>query len=107
MQQVADERRRRRLAVGAGDTDVAGLRQRAPQELDVADHFDVGILSGDNRRVRERDAWARYKGSDAVLGPGGAHLEALIPRCRARRRLIVPAEHAGTAGAERPRCGKA
>ena len=43
-QQVADERRRRRLAVGAGDADVARLRQRAPEQLDVADHLDAGGL---------------------------------------------------------------
>ena len=106
-QQMTDERRRRRLAVGAGDADVAGLRQRAPQELDIADHLDASIVGGNDDGVRERDTGARHQGGNAVLGASGAHLEALVPCRRARRRQIVPTEHAGTAGSERPRCGEA
>ena len=107
MQQVTDQRRRRRLAIGAGDGDVAGLRQYAPQKLDIAHHLDAGVMRGSDHRVRKRHAGARHQGCDPVLGPGGAHLEALIARRRPRIRRVVPAEHAGTAGTERPRRGEA
>ena len=50
-QQMTDERRRRRFAVGAGDADVAGLRQRAPEELDIADQLDASIVGGNDGGV--------------------------------------------------------
>ena len=107
VKQVTDQRRGRRLAVGAGDGDVAGLRQHAPQELDIAHHLDAGVMRGSDHRVRKRHAGARHQGRDPVLIASGAHLEALIARRRPRIRHIVPAEHARAAGTECPRRGEA
>ena len=73
----------------------------------IAAAHDAGVMCGRNHRVRKRHAGARHQGSDPVLGPGGAHLEALIARRRPRIRRVVPAEHARAAGTERPRRGEA
>ena len=53
---VAEQRRRRRLAVGAGDRDEAGAAFRlAPQKLDVADDLDLGALRELARSGAARD----------------------------------------------------
>ncbi len=68
-QDMGDQRRRRRFAVGAGDGDERrGRRARRPlarEELDVADHFDAGrprALDGPMRlRMGQRHARRQYE----------------------------------------------
>src|SRR3546814_12984000 len=70
LQDVANERGGGRLAVGAGDADVAGVALGARQELDVADDLDAVLLGlGDHRmglRKAVRDARRVDKAGDIM-----------------------------------------
>ena len=57
-QEVADERRRRRLAVRPGDGDVAEIRQVVKRDLDLPDHGHGGAARGGERRRVGRHAGA-------------------------------------------------
>src|SRR3546814_15537177 len=68
LQDVANERGGGRLAVGAGDADVAGVALGARQEVDVDDALDaVRIGLGDHRmgtRKAVRDSWREGRAGD-------------------------------------------
>ena len=108
---VADQRRRRRFAVGAGDPDIARLGLRPPQQVDVADDLDAGLAGATHRRMRlgegQRDAGRQHQRRDAAPVDarridaashlGGGRL--------ARLGAVVPGQHLGAAFRERAHRG--
>ncbi len=82
-QDVGDERRRRRLAVGAGDGDERRvgreLRALAAEQLDVADDLDAGGFRRASPTSAARD------GSAARRARGSAPQSATSRRCEDRR----------------------
>ena len=79
--QMRDQRRRRRFAVGAGDGDERRVRRVTPplaaEQLDVADHFDAGLLREPHRpvrlRMRQRHAGRQHERGE--LRPVGARAD--------------------------------
>ena len=67
-QDVAEQRRRRRFAVGAGDADIASRGLRPAEQFDVADDLDTGRAGMHHRRMRRgkavRDPWRQDEGGD-------------------------------------------
>ena len=49
---VADQRGRRRFAVGAGDSDIARVRLSAAQQFDIADDLGAGLARPQHGRMR-------------------------------------------------------
>ncbi len=102
---MAEKRRRRRLAVGAGDGDEAGAALRlAPQKLDVADDLDFRrpcqLNDRMRRGMRQRNAGREHQGSRAAPtanAPAGSPSRRALPPsrapppCRPRRRRRRPA----------------
>ena len=104
LEDVADQRRGRRLAVGAGDGDEACRRFGAGQQLDVADD----LLAGRTRRrrygmrrgqvardaraddQRRRRAASRSSRRIGEADAGARSLPRAKPRCRPRRRIRRP-----------------
>jgi hypothetical protein len=88
---VADQGGGGRLAVGAGDAEVAGAALGAGQQLDVADDLDVVPLRRGDDRVRLREAVRNARREDQAgdlppvdlveidqRNPRGARLGALV-----------------------------
>ena len=96
LEDVADQRRRRRLAVGAGDGDEPRPGLRPCQQLDVADDRLAGGARGDRHGMRYRqgagNARADHESGDARpvdrgrVGDPGAEMRRRV----ARRRIVVP-----------------
>ena len=98
LEKMRDQRRRRRLAVGAGDRDERRRRHMGPplaaEQLDVADHLDAGRLGRSTVQC----------GSGWVSGTPGVSTSAAKPRqsTRARSPIGMPAD--GRRGDARPAC---
>jgi hypothetical protein len=113
---MCDQRRRRRLAVGAGDGDQRHVRRNAAaltaEQLDVADHFDAGLLrelyAPVRRGVRQRNARRQNKCHEfrpigaAQIGGDNAR----GPRLRYALRIVVGGDDIGAAGHQRFRARK-
>ena len=109
---MADQRGRRRFAVGAGDGDDTRLRGGPHGELDLADHRNTGRGGAARRRVRfgmlVRDSGADDHGVEPVpwpvapVGDGGAVGEGA--RCL---HVVVMQEAVRPAGGQGPRGGHA
>ena len=112
-QQMRDESRRGRLAVGAGDGDERrcrhGAATLAAEQFDVADDLDAGRTCADHwpgrLRMSERNAGRQHQGGEALpIGdPEIANGHARGFRCRDRIRAVVPSRNLGAAGGERER----
>ena len=92
---VADQRRRRRFAVGAGNPDITRRRLRASEQFDIADDLDPGLAGTHHCRMRlgkgQRDAGRQHQRGNAppvhacridqvhLAGDRIAHLGAVIP----------------------------
>ena len=67
-QNVADQRRRRRFAVGAGDPDIACIGPRPAEQLDIADDFGAGRAGachdGMRRGMEVRNAGRQHQRRD-------------------------------------------
>ena len=109
---VADQRRDRGLAVGAGDADEPGAGLGPRHELDVADDLEpagarlrrdrMGFRMGVGNPGTEHEG--RDGGEIGFVEIGDRHLGrhrrlALVP-------VVVPRQHTGAAGDQRPRRGK-
>jgi hypothetical protein len=112
-QEMRDQRRRRRFAVGAGDRGEGRLRHMpaplAAEELDVADDLDARGLGPLHRPVR---LWMRKRHSgreDKTVEVAPVRLaeidraDALRDSRRDRVALVVPGRHLGAPGFERRR----
>ena len=117
LEEVGEERRRRRLAVGAGDRDEPHARQARPalavEHLDVADDRDAGRVRPRRRPVR-LGVRQRHARREEERVEAGKVRRREIARREARRRgrrdplgLVVGAQHMRAAGDERLRGGKA
>ena len=113
LEEMRDQRRRRRLAVGAGDGDEGSGRHVPPplaaEELDVADDLDAGAARPLHRPVRngmgERHARRQHQRGEQ---PPVGEAEVLDRDAGRARRLdhlvlIVPSGDDRTAGGERRR----
>jgi hypothetical protein len=105
---VADQRRRGRFAVGAGDADGVRVRLRAAQQFDIADDRHAGGAGARHRRVRRGEAVRDTRRQHQCGG--------LAPRdlCRIAKRdlggnggaglfAVVPGQHLGAPGGKRRR----
>ena len=115
-EEMRDQRRGGRLAVGAGDRDERRVRRGAAplaaEQLDVADHLDRGIAREADgpvrRRMSERHAGRQHQRVDpapvdaAQIGNRNAGGARLLDA----RFGIVPSHHIGTAGEQRACAGK-
>ena len=116
-QDVGDQRRGGRLAVGAGDGDERRVGARpgtlAAEQLDVADDLDAGGLGFGHRPVRlgmrERHAGRQHEGRKSAPIGGGDILDRKAGRRRraASRGAVVGGDHRRPAGGQRAARGDA
>ncbi len=90
-QDMGDQRRRRRFAVGAGDGDEGAIGRMRPalahEELDVADDIDAG-------RTREIDGPVRLRMGRAARRAKARRATARSSRSCAGRRYVMPSDAA-------------
>ena len=113
LQDMGDERRRRRLAVGPGNGDeraIGRMRPSLPDEkLDVADDLDAGPTGEIDApvRLRMRQGNARRQHESRYLRPVDRsqvrRMHALGGRPGDAVRIVVPGRHLGAAGLQRMR----
>jgi len=116
-EQMGDERRRRRLAIGAGDGDERRVGRDRPAlaavKLDVADHLDGGIAREPDRpvgrRMGERHAGREHERGNARPFDTAQVLDrkTLAGRFRRLAGRIVAGDHPGAAGLQRAAHGEA
>src|SRR3954453_1565803 len=111
--EMCDQRRCRRLAVGAGNRNARGrwgsFRACAAEELDVADDLDLGLASAFYAPVRlgmgQRNAWRQDQRTEIV--PVGklefAYRQAFRPRGVAGLLVIVVSRDIGAPRQQRTR----
>jgi hypothetical protein len=69
-QDMGDQGRGRRFAVGAGDADIGGLRSGAEEQFDIADDRQTGRLAARRDRVRVREAVRDARRQHQRFDPG-------------------------------------
>ncbi len=117
-QDMTDQGRGRRLAVGAGDRHGARplvrrqAGERAGKQFDITKHRNMRRMRQFDRPVRrwvrERNAWRQDKRGE--LRPVGSLQvldgETFLRRRQKVRRLVVPQDRLGATGLQRARGGK-